>query len=158
MKLVMFIFLVMFTVVSFGQEQNKATEEHSEFNICSFLTDIQLVYKYSNLELICYIRKKQPGEECLQYLQERSIIATDFATIEELHSLLGRYWSGELMESIPKESSISWSSFGNTITTRCGEQQTGELSVEEQEEMVLKAVNCISAEISVRKKEHNCSN
>ena len=161
MKYSIFLILMLFSVGSFaqeqvGEEQKQASQMEEEFNICSFLTDVNLFFKYSNLELVCVMRKKQSGEECFQYLQKRSIV-TEFKTLQELHNLLGRFWSGEIVKAIPEEASISWLSLSEAIKERCGEVLMKELSVEEQEKIVFDGVECISTDIVIRKQEYNCS-
>ena len=157
MKYMVWIFLMLFVMNSFGQEREESAQSADEFNICSFLTDIGLVYKYSNVETICSLRDlgNLTEKKCLEYLNAKSI-ATEFNNVEELHNFLRPYRSGDMTHLIPEAFLPSWPSFIEAMGIRCSGNLQG-TSAEEIENEVLNIVKCISDDITERKKEYNCT-
>lgn len=170
----MFIIMMMFTTGALGQEQWQVPEVTEEPNICSVLTEFGFYQRYRVLHEICNIRGYIsgmagrtiiPSDECISYIFEQ-ILSREPKTEENLPNLIMRYMSEENRKEMSVDLQFHLSSMEQTLSTKCGvtvtiervtiESLKSELSVEQQEKEVFKTIDCISKEITLRKKQY-CS-
>ena len=162
MKFVMLIILMLFTISSMSQEQEQTKQASQVFDVCSFLTDFGFTHRYHALNGICYIRnyiQNSQIKRCWQFLQE-SILQRELKDPKDLRGLLGYYIYTDIPEATPENVKSYWLSLEKTVSAQCGVTinfDDTKLSAEQKEQKILESVVCISTEISVRKKEHNCS-